>query len=146
MISDSTKILVLCTGNSCRSQMAEGLFRHQLNNLGLTAAAGAARSAGLEPHGVNPNAIRVMSEIGIDISGHSSDHLQDYLDGNFDFLITVCDNADKNCPSFPGSCTRMHWPFDDPAKATGTDEQIISEFRRVRDEICKRVQDWLARN
>jgi arsenate reductase (thioredoxin) len=143
MITDETRILVLCTGNSCRSQMAEGFFRHYLNQRGLKRAAAFVRSAGLETHGLNPKAIRVMSEIGIDISGHTSNDLQEYLGDSFDYVITVCDNAAKNCPIFPGKGRRLHWPFDDPAGATGKEDEILDEFRRIRDQILQRVRSWL---
>ena len=132
------RILVLCTGNSCRSQMAEGFFRHY----GLDRVM--VRSAGLEPHGVNPNAVRVMAEVGIDISGHTSEHLNTYLNDGFDYVITVCDNAAANCPVFPGGGKRLHWPFDDPAGAVGSDDEVLAEFRRVRDAIGRRIQSWLG--
>jgi arsenate reductase len=122
-------VLVLCTGNSCRSQLAEGYLRHF--------AGGKANiySAGIETHGVNPKAIRVMAEDHIDISGHASNHVNDYINIEFDYLITVCDNANEACPFFPGKALRFHHNFPDPAKAKGTPEEIINEFRRVRDMI-----------
>ncbi len=123
-------VLILCTGNSCRSQMAEALLR---------AAAGDAvevLSAGSKPTGhVNARAIQVMREIGIDISGQRSKSWQEYLDHHIDTVITVCGNADQACPIYPGQVNRHHWRFDDPAHATGTEEQVLAEFRRVRDEI-----------
>ncbi len=131
------RILVLCTGNSCRSQIAEGYFRHY----------GGDRvevfSAGLEPKGVNPRAIQVMKEVGIDISQHASDHLSKYMGQSFDYVITVCDNAAANCPVFPGAGTKLHWPFEDPADATGTEEQVLAVFRQIRDEIGAKVKNWL---
>lgn len=131
------RILVLCTGNSCRSQMAEGYFRHF----------GGPRvevfSAGTEPKGVNPRAIQVMAEIGIDISGHTSNHVSEYVNKSFDYLITVCDNAATNCPRFPGEGIRLHWPFDDPADAHGPEDEVIESFRRVRNEIGEKVKTWL---
>jgi arsenate reductase len=133
-----TRVLVLCTGNSCRSQMAEGFFRH------FGAARIEAHSAGLKPQPVNPRTIQVMKEIGIDISTHTSKHLADYLTNEFDYVITVCDNADQNCPAFPGKAARLHWPFPDPAKATGADKEILKVFRTVRDEISRKVQWWLG--
>lgn len=134
---NTVRILVLCTGNSCRSQIAEGFFRHYGgSNVEVY-------SAGLTPKGVHPIAIQVMKEIGIDISGQTSNHLNEYLGLKFDYIITVCDNAASNCPVFPGDATRLHWPFDDPAHATGTDEQVLNEFRRVRDEIGQRVKEWM---
>ena len=131
------KILVLCTGNSCRSQMAEGFFRHHGgSSLKI-------RSAGLNPKGVHPNAVRVMAEVGLDISSHRSKPVGDFVDEPFDFVITVCDNAAANCPVFTGAGEKMHWPFDDPDAATGTENEILAEFRRVRDEIDARVTKWL---
>lgn len=128
-------VLILCTGNSCRSHMAEGILR---------AAAGeliAVHSAGSKPAGyVHPKAITVMREIGIDLSTHTSKHMNDFLQRDITTVITVCGNADQACPMFPGQMNRHHWGFDDPAHATGTEEEILSEFRRVRDEI-KRVFD-----
>ena len=131
------KILVLCTGNSCRSQMAEGFFRHYLPKSDTI------RSAGITTHGVNPGAVKVMAEIGIDISGHTSNNLNEYIKDEFDYIITVCDNAANHCPVFPGAGQRLHWPFDDPAGAVGTDEEILDEFRRVRDEIGIKITAWL---
>lgn len=131
------RILVLCTGNSCRSQMAEGLFRH------LGGERIEVSSAGLNPKGVHPTAIQVMAEIGIDISGHTSNNLNEYLGQQFDYLITVCDNAATNCPVFPGEGKRLHWPFDDPADAAGTKDQILVEFRRVRDQIATAIRQFL---
>jgi arsenate reductase len=132
------RILVLCTGNSCRSQMAEGFFRK------IGSGRIEAYSAGLTPKRVHPKAIAVMREVGIDISGHTSHHLSEYITQQFDFVITVCDNAAENCPVFPGATTKLHWPYDDPDKATGTEEQVIGEFRRVRDAIRLRIAAWVA--
>lgn len=124
------KILILCTGNSCRSHMAEGI---------LQAAAGdlvEIHSAGSKPAGyVHPKAIAALAEIGIDISTHTSKHMNDFLDQKIDTVITVCGNADQACPMFPGQVNRYHWGFDDPAHASGTDQEIMAEFRRVRDQI-----------
>lgn len=123
-------VLILCTGNSCRSHMAEGALRE---------AAGDAVevvSAGSKPAGyVHPKAIAAMKEIGIDISGHTSKHLNEFLNRKIDTVITVCGNADQVCPTFPGQVNRHHWGFDDPAHATGSEEEVLAEFRRVRDEI-----------
>jgi arsenate reductase (thioredoxin) len=123
-------VLILCTGNSCRSHLAEGILR---------AAAGDCldvQSAGSKPAGyVHPLAIQVMKEIGIDISSHRSKHLSEFLDQPIETVITVCGNADQACPVFPGQVHRHHWGFDDPARAKGTDEQKLAVFRRVRDEI-----------
>lgn len=123
------KILVLCTGNSCRSQMAEGYLRYFA---GDTAAI---YSAGIETHGVNPIAIQVMKEDHIDISGHTSNNVDEYAAIVFSAVITVCDNAHEACPFFPGKTARFHQNFPDPAKAAGTPEEILNEFRRVRELI-----------
>lgn len=101
-------------------------------------------SAGLEPKGVHPIAVQVMAEVGIDISAHTSDPVTKYLAQKFDYVITVCDNAAERCPVFPGSVSSLHWPFVDPAAATGTDQEILAEFRKVRDQIDVRVRHWLA--
>ena len=131
-------VLLLCTGNSCRSHLAEGILR---------AAAGDVldvRSAGSKPAGyVHPLALQVMQEIGLDISGHHSKHLNEFLHQPVETVITVCGNADQACPMFPGQVNRHHWGFDDPAHATGTDEEKLAVFRRVRDEI-KRVFEAYA--
>lgn len=124
------QVLILCTGNSCRSHLAEGILR---------AAAGDlidVQSAGSRPVGyVHPMAIQVMQEIGIDISGHRSKSMNEFLAQRIDTVITVCGNADQACPMFPGQVHRHHWGFDDPAHATGTEEEVLAVFRRVRDEI-----------
>ena len=121
---------ILCTGNSCRSHLAEGIFRAAAGDLIEVA------SAGSKPAGyVHPKSIEVMKEIGIDISGHSSKHLDEFLNRNVDTVITVCGNADQACPMFPGQMNRYHWGFDDPAHATGSEEEILNEFRRVREQI-----------
>lgn len=123
-------VLILCTGNSCRSHMAEGILRQAAGNI-LNV-----QSAGSKPAGyVHPKAIEVLKEIGIDISGHHSKHMDEFLGQKVDTVITVCGNADQACPMFPGQVHRYHWGFDDPAHATGTDEEILGEFRRVRDQI-----------
>ena len=132
-------ILILCTGNSCRSHMAEGILRaasdHQF----------AVASAGSKPAGyVHPMAIQVLSEIGIDIRHHTSKHMNDFLPQEVETVITVCGNADQVCPRYPGQVNRYHWPFDDPAHATGTEEEKLTVFRRVRDEI-RRVFEAYAR-
>ncbi|WP_129716037.1 arsenate reductase ArsC [Pedobacter sp. SYP-B3415] len=123
------KILVLCTGNSCRSQIAEGYLRH------FGGDRAEIYSAGIEAHGVNPKAVQVMAEDHIDISGHTSNHVDDYASINFDAVITVCDNANEACPAFPAKADRYHQSFPDPAKATGTPEEVMNEFRKVRDVI-----------
>ena len=122
-------ILVLCTGNSCRSQLAEGYLRYFAGDKAKI------YSAGIETHGVNPKAIQVMAEDHIDISKHTSNHVDEYLSIPFDYVITVCDNANEACPFFPGKVERYHENFSDPAKATGSAEEILDEFRRVRDLI-----------
>lgn len=123
-------ILVLCTGNSCRSHLAEGILRAALGQSHRVA------SAGSKPAGyVHPLAIRVLAEIGIDISAHRSKHLDELLHEDIETVITVCGNADQACPMFPGQVNRHHFPFDDPAHATGTEEEQLEVFRRVRDEI-----------
>jgi arsenate reductase (thioredoxin) len=128
------RILILCTGNSCRSQIAEGYVRHFFGDRVDV------YSAGVETHGVNPRAVAVMREDGIDISSHTSDHVDKYLDINFDYIFTVCDHASERCPFFPGNAKRIHHNFPDPAKATGTEEEIMKRFREVRDEISEYVQ------
>ena len=132
------KVLFLCTGNSCRSQIAQATLQ----------ALGGSRfkvySAGLEPHGVNPFTIRVMEEAGYDMRGYRSKHLDEYKGRiNFDFLITVCGNADERCPYFPGMGTRLHWPFEDPADFNGPEEEKLAFFRKVRDQIKTKIQSWL---
>ncbi len=123
------KILVLCTGNSCRSQIAEGYLRHfARDNAGVY-------SAGVETHGVNPRAIAVMQEDGIDISGHTSNNVTEYSGLDFDYVITVCDNAKERCPVFPPGALQIHQNFPDPAKATGSEEEITASFRKVRNMI-----------
>jgi arsenate reductase len=123
-------ILILCTGNSCRSHLAEGILRHLAGDLFDVS------SAGSNPAGyVHPKAVAVMQEIGIDISGHTSKHLSQFLDHKIDTVITVCGKADQACPVFPGQVNRYHWGFDDPAHAQGTDDEILNVFRRVRDQI-----------
>jgi len=122
-------ILVLCTGNSCRSQLAEGYLRYYAGDSATI------YSAGIETHGVNPKAIQVMAEDQVDISGHTSNHVDEYLSVQFDYVITVCDNANEACPFFPGRVQRFHENFPDPAKAAGSAEEIMDEFRRVRDLI-----------
>jgi len=123
-------VLILCTGNSCRSHMAEGILHAAADDLVDV------QSAGSKPAGfVHPKAIEVLREIGIDISRHTSKHMNDFLDRPIHTVISVCGNADQACPIFPGQVKRYHWGFDDPAHATGTEDEILAEFRRVRDEI-----------
>ena len=123
-------VLILCTGNSCRSHLAEGLLRAAAGDLFEVASAGS-RPAGY----VHPKAIAVMQELGLDISGHTSKHMNDFLDRQVTTVITVCGNADQACPMFPGQVNRYHWGFDDPAHAEGTEEEVLAVFRRVRDQI-----------
>lgn len=134
------KILVLCTGNSCRSQIAEGYLRHFANGNAEV------YSAGVETHGVNPKAIATMQEDGIDISNHTSNNIDEYYDIDFDFVITVCDNAKERCPFFPTKAKKFHQNFPDPAKATGTEEEIIAEFRKVRQLIKKYCRQFVIDN
>ncbi|MDX8403704.1 MAG: arsenate reductase (thioredoxin) [Mariprofundaceae bacterium] len=131
------KVLFLCTGNACRSQMAEGW----LKELGRDRFE--VYSAGIVAHGKNPRAIAVMKEAGVDISGQKSEALDPEILNNIDLLITVCGNADKSCPIVPTSCKKEHWPFDDPAKASGTEEEIMAEFSRVRDQIRDRIEKFV---
>jgi arsenate reductase (thioredoxin) len=132
-------ILILCTGNSCRSHLAEGLLREALGPQFRVA------SAGSKPAGyVHPLGIRAMAEIGIDISDHRSKHLDEFLTDEVETVITVCGNADQVCPVFPGQVNRHHWPFDDPAHATGTEEEQMTVFRRVRDEIAQVFRAYAA--
>ena len=132
------RVLVLCTGNSCRSQMAEELWE----NLG--AGEWQAESAGSNPSGyVHPLAIEAMKELDIDLSENTSKHLKQFTDQQFDLVVTVCDNAKESCPVFNGATHTLHWPFDDPADATGSDEEKMKIFRRVRDEIKTKIQNNL---
>ncbi len=132
------KILILCTGNSCRSQMAEGFLRSFDPDIEVF-------SAGTEPSSqVHPKAVEVMKEKGIDLSGHYPQKVDEYLDDTFDYVITVCGHAKENCPVFLGDVKQhMHIGFEDPAEATGTEEEILNEFRRIRDEIRERMQAFL---
>jgi len=136
--AEKLKVLFLCTGNSCRSQMAEGWTRH------LKGDVIAAYSAGVEPHGMNLRAVKVMAEAGVDISGQASKHI-DALQGiEFDYVITLCDQANESCPFFPGKTRRLHMGFDDPPKLTAgcaTEEEALQHYRRVRDEIKAFVEE-----
>lgn len=132
-------VLILCTGNSCRSHLAEGILRKAAGDL-LNV-----QSAGSKPAGyVHPLAIKAMAEIGIDVSGHRSKHLDEFLSQPVDTVITVCGKADQACPVFPGQVNRHHWPFDDPAHATGTEAEQLEVFRRVRDEIRQKFEAYAA--
>merc|ERR1711920_690179 len=131
--------LILCTGNSCRSHIAEGILQNALGEKAEVA------SAGSNPAGyVHPMAIEVMKEISIDISLHTSKHLDEFLERQVEVVITVCGNADQACPSFPGSGIKYHWSFDDPAKASGSEEEVRAVFRRVRDEIRDKFESYAA--
>lgn len=132
------KILVLCTGNSCRSQMAEGYLRR------LAGDRFEVTSAGLEPSVVNPRAIQVMKEDGVDISHHTSKNVEQFIGQKFDYIITVCDNANEHCPIFPGQAERIHWSFEDPAAAKGTDTEIMDKFRKVRDQIKSQIVTFIS--
>ena len=134
------KVLVLCTGNSCRSQIAEGYLRHFARNKAEI------YSAGVETHGVNPRAIATMKEDGIDISQHTSNNIDEYTGIDFDFIITVCDNARERCPFFPTEAKKFHYNFPDPAKAKGTEEEISAQFRQVREMIKSYSQQFVADN
>jgi arsenate reductase (thioredoxin) len=133
------KVLFLCTGNSARSQMAEAFMRKYAGDRFDV------YSAGLEPHGINPLTIKAMQEAGFDMSGHYAKSVLGFLGKeHFGYLITVCSRAEKNCPIFPGVSVRLHWSFDDPAEATGSEEERLQVFRRVRDQIDQQMQAWLT--
>lgn len=134
------KILVLCTGNSCRSQIAEGYLRHYAGDKALV------YSAGVETHGVNPRAIATMQEDGIDISGHTSNNIDEYRDIDFDYVITVCDNAKERCPYFPSNAQLFHQNFPDPAKAVGSETEIMDQFAAVREQIKHYARNFVNDN
>lgn len=136
----SEKILVLCTGNSCRSQIADGYLKHFAGDRAEV------YSAGVETHGVNPRAIAIMAEDGIDISTHTSNNVSEYTGIDFDYVITVCDNAKERCPVFPSRAQQFHHNFPDPAKATGTEEVVMAEFRKVREMIKEYTRNFVAEN
>ena len=136
-------LLFLCTGNSCRSQMAEGwareyIIKHGLDRLQVI-------SAGIEAHGKNPRAIAVMQEAGVDISNQESTRLTDEMLGNVDLVVTVCGHADENCPVLPAGTSKIHWALEDPAKAVGTEDEIMQVFRESRDDIKRRVYQLLEK-
>jgi arsenate reductase len=133
-MSEKKRVLILCTGNSARSQMAEGLLRHDAGDHFEVA------SAGVEPSRVRPEAIEAMREIGVNISEHRSKSVDEFAGQEFDYVITVCDNANERCPIFPGNTKRIHWSFDDPAAAEGDYDSRLGVFRRVRDEIRDRLR------
>jgi len=136
-MTDRKRVLILCTGNSARSQMAEGLLR-RLDGDHFEVA-----SAGVAPSQVRAEAIRVMRELGIDISSHRSKSVDEFIEQEFDYVITVCDNANEQCPVFPGRTMRIHWSFEDPAAAQGDEPARLAVFRRVRDEIDKRMREFV---
>jgi arsenate reductase len=136
-MTERKRVLILCTGNSARSQMAEGLLRRAGGD-GFEVF-----SAGTEPSGVNPLAVEAMREVGIDISTQRSKSVDEFLGQEFDYVITVCDKANRNCPVFPGRTKRIHWSFDDPAEALGERSERLAVFRRVRDEIKERLRDFV---
>lgn len=133
-------ILVLCTGNSCRSQIAHGYLQQFAGNKATI------YSAGIETHGVNPRAIAIMKEDGIDIAGHTSNNIDEYTTVPFDFILTVCDHAKENCPYFPSNAQRFHYNFPDPAKATGTEEEIMQQFRSVRTLIKDYCREFVQKH
>jgi arsenate reductase (thioredoxin) len=137
-MSDKKRVLILCTGNSARSQMAEGLLRHMAGDRFVV------ESAGVEPSHVRPQAVEAMREVGVDISGHRSKSVDEFAGQEFDYVITVCDNALELCPAFPGKTERLHWSFDDPVKAEGDEQAVLAVFRRVRDEIEVRLREFIG--
>lgn len=137
-VTQRLRVLILCTGNSARSQMAEGLLRE------LAAERMHVCSAGAKPSHVNPYAIEAMSERGIDIAGQSSDHLSKYLETEFDYVITVCDRAAETCPVFPGKAARVHWSIPDPAAVKGHHDAVLRSFITVRDDLERRLGEWLS--
>jgi arsenate reductase len=135
-------LLFLCTGNSCRSQMAEGWARKLADQFGNNWLS--VESAGIESHGKNPRAIQVMAETGVDISAQESTRLTDAMLERADIVVTVCGHADEHCPALPSGVEKIHWPLDDPAKATGNEDEVLEVFRASRDEIRQRTQGLLA--
>ena len=131
------RVMFLCTGNSARSQMAEGLLRS------MGGKDFEVYSAGLEPQGLNPLAVKAMAEINIDISGQRSKHLNEFQEIQFDYMITVCDRARESCPSFPRDSENIHWGYDDPVEAQGSEEEKLAVFCRVRKEISQRLSIWI---
>lgn len=134
---NKTRVLILCTGNSARSQMAEGLLRH------IAGDRFDVESAGISQTYVRPEAIAAMTEIGIDISQHRSKSVDEFAGQNFDYIVTVCDNANETCPVFPGNAARIHRSFDDPAAVTGSDAERLAAFRTVRDQIAAAIEDMI---
>ena len=138
MMTDQPRVLILCTGNSARSQMAEGLLRHDGGEAFIV------ESAGIEPSFVRPEAIEVMREVGIDISGHRSKSIDEFTALPFDYVITVCDNAKQNCPIFPGTTHRVHWSIEDPAVVSGAEQTRLAAFRAARDDLRERLEKFIA--
>ena len=138
MLTGKGRVLFLCTGNSCRSQMAEGWLRHLAGDRFEVA------SAGTRPAGLHPDAVLVMREAGVDIAGHRSKNVSEFLQQPFEFVITVCDSAKEACPYFPGKVQRLHWSFPDPAASSGTYEERLAVFRQVRDQIADRIRDFIS--
>lgn len=136
-MTEKQRVLILCTGNSARSQMAEGLLRDLADDRFEVA------SAGVEPTGIKPEAVEVMRELGIDISAHRSKSVDQFLREPFDYVITVCDNANQQCPVFPGQARRLHWSIEDPAAVDGAREERLSAFRQARDEVRKRLESFV---
>jgi len=137
-VNQKKRVIFVCTHNSARSQMAEGLLRH------LAGDRYEVHSAGTQSTRVNPLAIKAMAEKGIDISQHTSDHIDKYMGVEFDYVITVCDNAKESCPYFPTNKTKWHWSFEDPSTATGTEEEKLARFREIREQIEKRLQTLIG--
>jgi len=133
----SKKVIFICTGNSCRSQMAEGLLREMASDHYEVF------SAGTHPSQVHPMAVRVMAEWGIDISNHTSDPIEDYLDKGMDIVITLCDHANQHCPTFPGKVERIHWSIDDPFRGWDYSPQNLDPYRETRDELKQKIEDFL---
>lgn len=139
-MNPTKNILVLCTGNSCRSQLAEGYLRHfGQENVQVF-------SAGVEAHGLNPRAVATMLEDGLDISTHTSSTVDEFMHINFDYILTVCDNANERCPYIPSQAKRFHHNFEDPAKAKGSEDEITAQFRQVREEIKAYCRSFIAEN
>ena len=136
-MTDELRVLILCTGNSARSQMAEGLLRDMAGDRIEVA------SAGVAPTHVRPEAIEAMKEIGIDISNHRSKSIDEFITQAFDYVITVCDNANQHCPMFPGACRRIHWSIEDPAAVEGDDKTRLAAFRRARNELRERLGKFI---
>ena len=137
-MSDLKRVLILCTGNSARSQMAEGLLRHEAGDQFEVA------NAGVEPSHVRPLAVKAMTEIGIDISQQRSKSIDEFTGQSFDYVITVCDNANQQCPMFPGNTKRIHWSIEDPAAFPGSEDEKLEVFRRVRDELHEKLRRFAS--